>query len=72
MSHCWLKTSSKASREINSQPFGARAKADFPPRAFGFGQEGILAAAVEKATGRGANQFRALFILGWTTGTNGV
>ena len=28
---------------------GARAKADLPPRAFGFGQEGILAAAAEFA-----------------------
>ncbi|MGA9779258.1 MAG: hypothetical protein WBS33_13390 [Verrucomicrobiia bacterium] len=27
----------------------ARAEADFPPRAFGFGQEGILAAAAEFA-----------------------
>jgi hypothetical protein len=28
---------------------GAGAKADFPPRAFGFGQEGTLAAAAEFA-----------------------
>jgi hypothetical protein len=32
-----------------SSGLGARAKAGFPPRAFGFGHEGILAAAAEFA-----------------------